>query len=77
MPRLIAKYFIAFRWQENSGDHWKVRRKAIWPILFPTRQAAQTHLDSVQPFQNMLHRRKLSCCVERTRCVFPAAEGLA
>lgn len=69
-----TKYFIQFSWQERAGDHWTMKSKAIWPILFPTKKLAQEHLNTVpHPFQNMLPRRKLTCCVERTKRTFPVA----
>lgn len=68
----ITKYYILFAWQEQAGDHWTKRKKAVWPILFFSREAAWTHLHAIKrPFQNMQPRRKLSCSVERTKKTFP------
>lgn len=68
---LTRKYYIQFSWQETSGDHWSKKKKAVWPLLFDTRKEAQSHLDSVSPFKNMIPRRKLIACVEHTKRTFP------
>lgn len=70
----FAKYYICFTWQENVGDHWKDRKKGIWPILFPFKHAAEKHMNEVALFSNKHHHRKCTCSVERTKATFPQAQ---
>lgn len=65
------RFYIGFTWQQNPGDHWQQRRKAVWPILFHSWREAQDHLSSVRPFQNMQAHRKLTACVENCKTRFP------
>lgn len=65
------RYYIRFTWQDKAGDHWSKRKTAVWPLLFPSRISAEDHIATVSPFKNMLPRRKLTCCVERTKRTFP------
>jgi hypothetical protein len=66
-----VKYFIQLQWQEYAGQHWTQKTKAVWPILFETREEAHKHMKACRPFRNMVPKRKLTCCVEYTKRVFP------
>ena len=69
------KYFIQFTWQDTAGDSWKLKKKAIWPILFNSRYYAEAHMATIPNiFKNLTPRRKLSCCVQKTKAVFPQAQ---
>ena len=70
-----SKYYIQFTWQKSLGDHWTRKAKAVWPILFKDRETAHQHMIACKPFRNMPDHRKLTCCVEMTKRIFPA-EGL-
>lgn len=70
----LRKYYIGFSWQENPGDHWTQKKKAIWPILFETRELAHAHMISVCVFANMGNKRKLTACVEYTKSRHPSKE---
>lgn len=69
------RYYIQIMWQENAGDHWTMRRKAVWPIVFRTSEEAWEHLNSVRVFKNLPRKRKMTASVEYTKRYWPN-EGL-
>jgi hypothetical protein len=52
------RYYIAFK--------LKGGKKGAWPILFPTRRAAEKAMEVLPVFLNA-NGRFTSCCVERCR----------
>ncbi|SCW95373.1 hypothetical protein [Ancylobacter rudongensis] len=62
------RFFIRFAWQEKAGDHYKLRKFAVWPILFETAADAWAFLSSLpDPFRNLHGRRKLSLTVRSVK----------
>lgn len=65
-------YYIGFTWQEYPGQHWTQKKKAIWPILFKSREEAHLYMSArPQLFKNMGNKRKLTACVEQSRTRIP------
>lgn len=71
---MAHQYFIQFTWQEHANDHWTMRKKAYWPLLFTTKEAAEDLLFQGNVYRNMPNRRKLTACVERTKVKLPLPE---